>query len=57
MTESEIVKTCVVLMPCAAFIIVTIIGAIHEAIRKRHSVNLFKDKEALKLLHYMKEED
>lgn len=57
MSESEIVKTCVVLMPCAAFIIVTIIGAIHEAIRERHSVNLFKDKEALKLLRYMRGED
>ena len=57
MTESEVVKMCVALMPCAAFIMVTIIGAIHEAIRKRHSVNLFKDKEALKLLRYMRSDD
>lgn len=57
MTESEMVKTIVVLMPCVAFIMVTIIGAIHEAIRKRHSADLFKDKEALKLLRYMREEE
>ena len=57
MTESEMVKMCVVLLPCVAFITVAVVGAIHEAIRKRHSVNLFKDKEALKLLRYMRSEE
>ena len=57
MTESEIVKMIVVLMPCVAFITVAIIAGITELIQKRHSADLFKDKEALKLLRYMRSDD
>lgn len=57
MTESEMVKLIVVLMPCVAFITVAIIAGITELIQKRHSADLFKDEEALKLLRYMREED
>lgn len=57
MSESEIVKMCVVLMPCIVFIGVGIIAGITEAIQKRHSADLFKDEEALKLLRYMREDD
>lgn len=57
MNESEMVKMCVVLMPCIAFFIVGIVGMIYEVIQKRHSADLFKDKEALKLLAYMTEEE
>lgn len=57
MTESEIVKMCVTLLPCIAFMAVAVIGAVHETIRKRSSADLFKDEEALKLLRYMREED
>ena len=57
MTESEIVKMIVVLMPCVAFITVAIIAGITELIQKRHSADLFKDEEALKLLRYMRSDD
>ena len=57
MSESEIVKMCVVILPCVAFITVTIIAGITELIQKRHSADLFKDKEALKLLAYMRSDD
>ncbi len=57
MSESEMVKMCVVLMPCIVFLTVAVIGAVHEAIRKRSSADLFKDKEALKLLRYMRSDD
>ena len=57
MTESEIVKMIVVLVPCIAFITVAIIAGITELIQKRHSADLFKDKEALKLLRYMRSDD
>lgn len=57
MTESEMVKMCVVLLPCIVFIGVGIIAGITELIQKRHSADLFKDEEASKLLAYMTEED
>lgn len=57
MTESEMVKLIVVLMPCVAFITVAIIAGITELIQKRHSADLFKDEEALKLLAYMRSDD
>jgi len=57
MSESEVVKMCVVLMPCIAFFIVGIVGMIYEVIQKRHSADLFKDEEAMKLLRYMREDD
>ena len=57
MSESEVVKMCVALMPCAAFITVAIIAGITEVIQKRHSADLFKDEEALKLLRYMRSEE
>lgn len=57
MNESEIVKMCVVLLPCVVFIGTAVVGAIYEAIRNRHSVNLFKDKEGRELLCYMRSEE
>ena len=57
MTESKIVKMIVVLVPCVAFITVAIIAGITEAIQNRHSSDLFKDDEAMKLLRYMREDD
>ena len=54
MSESEIVKMCVVLMPCVAFVLTALVAYIAENIRNRNSADLFKDKEALKLLRYMK---
>ena len=57
MNESEIVKMCVTLLPCIAFITVAIIAGITELIQKRHSADLFKDEEALKLLAYMRSDD
>ena len=57
MNECEIVKMCVVLLPCIVFIGVGIIAGITEAIQNRHSADLFKDEEALKLLAYMTEDD
>lgn len=57
MSESEMVKLIVVLLPCIAFMAVAVIGAVHETIRNRSSADLFKDKEALKLLRYMREEE
>lgn len=57
MTESEMVKMCVVLLPFIAFVLTALVAYITEIIRNRNSVNLFKDKEALKLLRYMREED
>ena len=57
MNESEMVKMIVVLMPFIAFALTALVAYITEIIRNRNSVNLFKDKEALKLLRYMREED
>lgn len=57
MTESEMVKMCVVLLPCIVFIGVGIIAGITEAIQNRHSSDLFKDDEAMKLLRYMREDE
>ena len=57
MNESEIVKMCVVLLPCVAFVLTALVAYIAENIRNRNSADLFKDKEALKLLRYMREED
>ena len=57
MSESEIVKMCVVILPCVAFITVAIIAGITELIQNRNSADLFKDKEALKLLAYMRSDD
>ena len=57
MSESEAVKMVVVLLPFIAFVLTALVAYITEIIRKRHSVNLFKDKEALKLLRYMRSEE
>ena len=57
MTESEIVKMIVVLMPCVAFVLTALVAYIAENIRNRNSADLFKDKEALKLLAYMRSDD
>ena len=57
MNESEMVKLIVVLLPCVAFITVALIAGITELIQKRHSADLFKDEEALKLLRYMRSDD
>ena len=57
MTESEIVKMIVVLLPCVAFVLTALVAYIAENIRNRNSADLFKDKEALKLLAYMTEEE
>ena len=57
MSESEMVKLIVVLLPCVAFVLTALVAYIAENIRNRNSADLFKDKEALKLLRYMREED
>ena len=57
MTESEIVKMCVVILPCVAFVLTALVAYIAENIRNRNSADLFKDKEALKLLRYMREDE
>lgn len=57
MNESEMVKMMVVLIPSALAVISGFIGWIIEEIRNRHSADLFKDEEAMKLLRYMREDD
>ena len=57
MTESEMVKMIVVLMPFIAFALTALVAYIAENIRNRNSVNLFKTKEGRKLLAYMREDD
>ena len=57
MSESEMVKMIVVLMPCVVFIGTAVVRTIYGAIRNRHSVNLFKDKEGRELLCYMRSEE
>ena len=57
MNESEMVKMIVVLMPFIAFALTALVAYITEIIRNRNSADLFKDKEALKLLAYMTEEE
>ena len=57
MNESEMVKMCVVILPCVAFVLTALVAYIAENIRNRNSADLFKDKEALKLLRYMREEE
>lgn len=57
MSESEMVKMCVVLLPCIAFALTALVAYITEIIRNRNSVNLFKTKEGRKLLAYMREDD
>ena len=57
MSESEMVKMIVVLMPFIAFALTALVAYITEIIRNRNSVNLFKTKEGRKLLAYMREDD
>lgn len=57
MSESEMVKMCVVLMPFIAFVLTALVAYITEIIRNRNSMNLFKTKEGRKLLAYMREDD
>ena len=57
MTESEMVKMCVVLLPFIASVLTALVAYITEIIRNRNSVNLFKTKEGRKLLAYMREDD
>ena len=57
MSESEIVKLCVVLIPSILFAVSAFVGLVIEESRKHNSADLFKDKEALKLLAYMRSDD
>lgn len=57
MSEFEIVKLCVVLIPSILFAVSAFVELVIEEARKHNSADLFKDKEALKLLRYMREED
>ena len=57
MSESEMVKMCVVLIPMLAMFVPAVIGSIVELIRHRKNKGLFKDEEALKLLRYMRSDD
>lgn len=57
MSESEMVKLIVVLLPCVAFVLTALVAYIAENIRNRNSADLFKDEEALKLLRYMRSEE
>ena len=53
MSESEMVKMCVVLIPMLAMFVPAIIGGIIEMIKDRKSVDLSKTKEGKELLAYM----
>ena len=57
MSESEMVKMIVVLVPFIAFALTALVAYIVETIKNRNSVNLFKTKEGRKLLAYMREDD
>lgn len=57
MSESEIVKLCVVLIPSILFAVSAFVGLIIEEARKHNSADLFKTKEGRKLLAYMREDD
>lgn len=57
MTESEIVKLCVVLIPMATMAATVLIAGVAEWIENRNSTDLAETDEGKKLLAYMTEED
>ena len=57
MSESEVVKMAVVLVPVLWIAVVLLAGWIVEEVRAYRNRDLFKDEEALKLLAYMREDD
>ena len=56
MTESEIVKMCVVMLPILAMFVSAVIGGIIEEIGNFKSKDCFKDDEAQALLKRVKSE-
>lgn len=56
MTESEVVKMAVVLVPMAWIAVVLLIGWIVEEVRNYRNRDLFKDEEAQAILKKVKSE-
>ena len=56
MTESEVVKMAVVLVPMAWIVVVLLAGWIVEEVRAYKSRDLFKDEEAQAILKKVKSE-
>ena len=57
MTESEIVKMCVVLVPVISAVITALIAGFTEWLENRNSVDLAETEEGKKLLAYMNGEE
>ena len=57
MSESEVVKMAVVLVPMAWIAVVLLIGWIVEEVRNYRNRDLFKDEDAMKLLRHTREEE
>ena len=57
MTESEVVKMAVVLVPMAWIAVVLLAGWIAEEVRNYKNRDLFKDEDAMKLLRHTREEE
>lgn len=57
MSESEMVKMCVVLVPVISAVITALIAGFTEWLENRNSTDLAETDEGKKLLAYMTEED
>lgn len=57
MSESEVVKMAVVLVPTLWIAVVLLAGGIAEAVKNYRNRDLFKDEEAMKLLRHTREEE
>lgn len=57
MSESEVVKMAVVLVPTLWIAVVLLIGWIVEEVRNYRNRDLFKDEDAMKLLRHTREEE
>lgn len=57
MSESEVVKMAVVLVPVIWTVVVFLAGWIAEEVRNYKNRDLFKDEDAMKLLRHTREEE
>ena len=57
MSESEVVKMAVVLVPVIWTVVVFLAGWIVEEVRNYRNRDLFKDEDAMKLLRHTREEE
>ena len=57
MTEVEMIKMCVVLVPIISAVITALIAGVTEWLENRNSTDLAETDEGKKLLAYMTEED